>query len=172
MTRQHVRRSSDTTRQARNGDGLFLAPSTVDGAGVFCHKHITAGAAVIECGGLIVRPNDVKWHLAAMQIGPDTYLAEDPDDPRTDDFLNHSCEPNLGFVSGSLMLYALRNIGAGEELFFDYSTTMNEPGWAFRCRCRTGSCRGRVQSYCDLSEPQQKRLRNLVLAYLRETRSD
>lgn len=172
MTKPYVRKSLPIETKVCDRYGFFVAQSAIHGEGVFCQKDIAAGEAVLECGGLIVRPNDAKWHLRAMQIGPDTYLAEDPDDPRTDDFLNHSCAPNLGFVTGSLMLYALRNIKAGDELFFDYSTTMNEPGWSLRCRCRTGSCRGRVESHCDLAEPEQKRIRKLALAYLRETRLD
>jgi SET domain-containing protein len=104
-----------------------------------------------------------------MQIGPDTYLVEDPDHPSLDDFLNHSCEPNLGFITGSLILYALRNIQAGEELFFDYSTTMNEPDWTIKCCCRTDSCRAWVRSYCDLSKDERRRLKNIALRYLRRT---
>src|SRR5262249_6805006 len=86
-----------------------------------------------------------------------------------DDFLNHSCEPNLGFVKGSLTLYALRRIEPGEELVFDYSTTMNEPGWLIRCRCRTLSCRRKIRSYCDLQVSEKNRLRRIALAYLRQT---
>ena len=102
-----------------------------------------------------------------MQIGPETYLVEDPCKPSLDDFLNHSCDPNLGFVDGSLTLYALRDIESGEEVCFDYSTTMNEPGWVIRCRCHTPICRRAVRSYCDLSERDRRRLRSLLLGYLR-----
>ncbi len=102
-----------------------------------------------------------------MQVGPDTYLSEDPKSPTIDDFLNHSCRPNLGFENGSLMLYALRDIQLGEELTFDYSTTMNEIGWSIKCRCRAENCRGSVRSYCELPKAEQKRLRRIALAYLR-----
>ena len=102
-----------------------------------------------------------------MQIGPETYLVEDPGNPSFDDFLNHSCDPNLGFVEGSLTLYALRDIESDEEVVFDYSTSMNEPGWAIRCRCRVPTCRGAVCSYCDLPRRHRLRLRGLALAYLR-----
>jgi SET domain-containing protein len=102
-----------------------------------------------------------------MQIGRDTYLVEDPHRPSVDDFLNHSCRPNLGFVDGSLMLYALCDIQAGDELTFDYSTSMDEPGWMIRCRCRAPNCRGAVRSYSELPKRDRKRLRSITLAYLR-----
>lgn len=112
-------------------------------------------------------PEDLEEDARAMQIGPNTYLVEDPQRPGLDDFLNHSCCPNLGFVDGSLTLYALCDIQAGEELTFDYSTSMNEPGWVIKCRCRAANCRGAVRSYSELSKKDQKRLRSIALAYLR-----
>jgi hypothetical protein len=134
---------------------------------VFCKEFIASGQAVIECGGLVLDRDDVSPDARAMQIGPNTYLVEDPAHPNLDDFLNHSCEPNLGFVTGSLILYALRNIRAGEELFFDYSTTMNEPEWTIKCCCLTDSCRAWVHSYCNLSKDERRRLRSIALSYLR-----
>jgi hypothetical protein len=134
---------------------------------VFSREFIPAGSPVVECRGLIQHRDEVGDDARAMQTGPDTYLVEDPENPSVDDFLNHSCRPNLGFENGSLMLYALRDIKAGEELSFDYSTTMNEFGWSIKCRCRAENCRGTVQSYCELPKHEQKRLRRIALAYLR-----
>jgi SET domain-containing protein len=166
-TKQRVRRASHYARRIGNRHDLFLALSVIDGQGVFCQNFIAAGEPVIECGGIILHRDEVSPDARAMQIGPSTYLVEDPAHPSLDDFLNHSCEPNLGFIHGSLALHALRDIQPGEELFFHYSTTMNEPDWTIECQCRTSSCSGRILSYCDLSDQERERLRSLVLSYLR-----
>ena len=84
-----------------------------------------------------------------------------------DNYLNHSCEPNLGFVDGTLVHIALRDIEEGEELLWDYSTSMNEPGWSLPCYCGSSQCRGRIQSYCDLPDAWREKLRPIALAYLR-----
>lgn len=57
-------------------------------------------------------------------------------------FMNHSCEPSIGFA-GNTVLVAMRDIGAGEELTTDYAFFDDHDG-AMECRCRTPSCRGTV----------------------------
>ncbi len=137
------------------------------GKGVFAREFIPSGAPVIQCGGLIKGPEEITPTTRALQIGPDTYLVEDPDNPGYDDLINHSCEPNLGYVDGSLLLYAIRDIEVGDELSIDYSSAINEPGWEVPCGCGAAKCRGKIQSYCDLPKAERERLRGLVLAYLR-----
>jgi len=146
---------------------LALATSSIDGRGVFSLGFIRVGTPVIQCGGIIQAAHELVPGVRAMQIGPDTYLVEDPQQLNLDDFLNHSCRPNLGFIDGSLTLYALYDIQAGEELTFDYSTSMDEAGWMLRCRCGAPNCRRAVRRYSELPEQDQKRLRNIALAYLR-----
>jgi SET domain-containing protein len=155
-----------TSRKQSQESRFSIAGSSIDGKGVFSREFIPAGARVLKCVGLIVRRDEIRG-LPAMQIGPHIYLRQNPRKPSVDDFLNHSCQPNIGFIKGTLVLYALREIAQGEELVFDYSTTMNEPGWTIKCKCRAQTCRGKMQSYCDLSEEERRRLRPLALAYLR-----
>jgi SET domain-containing protein len=162
--RRQYRGSSENAR----GPRLFLAKSVIHGRGVFSREFIRTGDRVLECCGILQHREEVKEGARAMQVGEETYLTEDPENPTLDDFLNHSCEPNLGFVTGSLTLYAIRDIERGEEVVFDYSTTMNERGWAIKCRCRAPMCRVKVQSYCDLPEWERTRLSGFVLAYLRQ----
>ena len=164
---QSAARSPSVKRKAPVESGYFVARSAINGHGVFAREFIPAGAPVIECRGVLQHADEVGADARAMQVGPDTYLAEDPENPTVDDFLNHSCQPNLGFVDGSLMLYALRDIEPAEELVFDYSTTMDEAGWVIRCHCRALNCRRRVRSYSELPKWEQKRLRHIALTYLR-----
>lgn len=146
---------------------LFIGTSPAHGRGIYAGEFIPLGAPVIECRGILRHKDEVVDGMRALQVGPETYLAEDPENPRMDDYINHSCDPNLGFVHGSLMLFALRDIQKDEELFWDYSTSINEEGWEISCGCGAEICRGKIQSYCNLPKHEQDRLRSSVLAYLR-----
>jgi uncharacterized protein len=57
-------------------------------------------------------------------------------------FVNHSCEPNLGF-SGNVVLAAMRDVAPGEELTVDYCL-FDVGAEPMTCRCGTRSCRGTV----------------------------
>jgi SET domain-containing protein len=52
-------------------------------------------------------------------------------------FINHSCRPNCWFevVDTTIWIRASRNIGAGEELTYDYMTVGDH---TIPCRCRPG----------------------------------
>jgi uncharacterized protein len=164
------RRSQRAKLNARTPN-LYLAHSPINGKGVFSRGTIRAGADVVVCRGRVLKEHEVRDDMRAMQIGVDVYLVEDPRNPGIDDFVNHSCEPNVGFLDGSLTLSALRDIAEDEEIVFDYSTCMNEGGWSIRCRCRTPTCRGVIVAFDELSRKDRKRLGGMALAYLREGRA-
>ena len=149
---------------------LYHGRSRIDGEGVFTLDAIPAGSHVLDCSGVLLTRDEVESapdERRMMQVRPDLYHPEDTENPQLDDFLNHSCEPNLGFSRGTLSLYAVRDIAAGEELYFDYSTCMNEPGWEIDCSCGAPRCRRTVKSYCDMSDREQHSLRGRTLAYMR-----
>ncbi|MGZ3274348.1 MAG: SET domain-containing protein-lysine N-methyltransferase [Caulobacteraceae bacterium] len=58
--------------------------------------------------------------------------------------VTHSCAPNcrVSFVHRALI--AVRDIGPGEAVTFDYRTTENRLAGPFQCRCGSPSCVGRV----------------------------
>ena len=87
----------------------------------------------------------------ALQIGPDLYIGASGG---LDDFVNHSCDPNAGVrIEGTAAeLFAIRDIAAGEEILFDYSTTLDEEDFTMDCRCGSPSCRGRVGDGRDLPD--------------------
>ena len=70
-------------------------------------------------------------------------------------FLNHSCVPNTG-VTDDRWLVALHEIAPGEELRYDYSTTMHENRWTMACRCGATDCRGLVTDFRLLSPVRQQ----------------
>ena len=145
---------------------LYRARSATHGDGVFTSAPIPAGAAVMTMSGRVIRYREITPDMRVMQIGPDEWLAEG-DTEAIDDFANHSCAPNIGFVHGTLALHALRDIAAGDELVWDYSTSMNEPGWSVPCGCGAPVCRGIIQSFCDLPASVREQLSATALAYLR-----
>ena len=147
---------------------LQIGRSRIDSQGVFTSEPIPAGAHVVGFRGRVIGRDEITDDkMRVIQIGPDTYLAEDGVHLYVDDLINHACEPNLGFVKGSVDLYALRDIQAGEELLFDYSTCMNEPGWSIPCQCGAPTCRGQIVSFCDLPRSERTRLLPIALDYLR-----
>jgi SET domain-containing protein len=62
----------------------------------------------------------------------------------TDSFMNHSCNPNV-LQNSRTVWRALRDIGAGEEITFDYELTTTgkliKHMKPMRCRCGSTNCR-------------------------------
>ena len=80
----------------------------------------------------------------------DLYLVSDVT-PEAGDMLNHSCEPNCGLL-GQTLIIAMRDIGPGEELCFDYATCDASDYDEFRCRCGQPNCR-EIITGSDWREP-------------------
>ena len=135
------------------------------GQGVFATAPIAAGMTLVPCGGWLATTAELDddWH--AMQVGPDLWLCSSGDN--LDDYINHSCEPNAAFVNGEPVLIALRDIAPGEQITWDYSTSLAEAGWTLECLCGSASCRSIVRSWWELTDAERERLRPLALAYLR-----
>lgn len=55
-------------------------------------------------------------------------------------FINHSCDPNLGFDRAG-NVRALRDVRAGEELTMDYATFVVTSDQSFVCGCDSYNCR-------------------------------
>jgi uncharacterized protein len=100
-----------------------------------------------------------------LQIGPDQYILCTPP------FLysNHSCNPNCG-LTPNLELKTLRLIKQGEELLWDYSTSMLERHWTMKCNCGSANCRHIIQDFDLLPEELQAKYIQLdiVLPFILE----
>lgn len=149
---------------------MRLSPS--GGQGLFATRGIPLGTRVIQMRGEVLHRDQVDWSRHwSMQVDRDRYLCNDESHTGVDHFLNHCCEPNLGFVNGGMprhepWLVALREIHSGEELSWDYSTSMGERGWAMECRCGCDTCRRRIVGFWDLDDATRARLAPNALAYL------
>ncbi len=68
-------------------------------------------------------------------------------------WINHCCDPNCEAIEEDdrIFIYALRDIEAGQELFYDYAMEIDEPITnklknEFRCHCGAARCRGTMLS--------------------------
>ncbi|HUI70510.1 MAG TPA: SET domain-containing protein-lysine N-methyltransferase, partial [Spirochaetia bacterium] len=108
----------------------------------------------------------------ALQIGPDLYIGASGG---LDDYINHSCEPNAGLrISGTTVdLYAIRDIKPGEEILFDYSTTLDEDDFTMSCQCSTPSCRRVIRDgkYLPPEVWQRYLLLGIVPEYVQRSRA-
>ena len=136
------------------------------GRGLFAVVAIVAGERVVEMRGWLARSEELQDDWLAMQVGHDVWLCSSGD--LLDDCGNHSCEPNVGFTTGQPILFALRDILPGEEICWDYSTSISEAGWSLECRCGAVSCRGLIRPWSELKAIDRERLKGHVLAYLRD----
>ena len=126
------------------------------GVGVFAARDFFEGELLFRFTGPIITLSTAIEKGEAegnvLQIAPATYIDLEP--PGV--FANHSCEPNAGLrdlVSG----FALRPIARGEEIVYDYSTTMSEQRWTMRCHCGAPTCRGVITDFHDLPPELQRR---------------
>ncbi len=131
------------------------------GAGLFAARPIRRRARPFcPCAGSRYRRDDPihdsERGANLLQTGYRTYVLLEP--PAV--FANHSCDPNAGVVD-SRRLVALRDIAPGQEIRFDYSTTMDENFWTMRCRCGVPGCRGTIGDFQAL--PPEVRRRYLDL---------
>jgi uncharacterized protein len=136
--------SSYITPKARKGTASRIA-----GRGLFAVEPISAGELVAIKGGHIVATNAVqslpgRLPNSEIQIADGFSLValEENEYEPVMLFLNHSCEPNVGFA-GNIVLVAMRDVGAGEELTTDYALFDDYDG-AMECQCGTPSCRGTI----------------------------
>jgi len=87
-------------------------------------------------------------------------------------YVNHSCEPNCGLLP-NLMLVAIKPIKAGDQLSFDYSTTMDEDTrTGFVCKCGAKACRTYIDGFATLPKRKQRFYleHNVVQRFLRSPR--
>jgi hypothetical protein len=159
---------------------VFAAPARI-GQGLFARHAFRVGEPILRIEGRRVH-YEVLWERGGtfldncIRFGPETYL--DPGDG-VGRFINHSCAPNAAIHKSRnrLFLVAVRRIRRGDELTFDYSTTIGDDDiWTMRCDCRDERCRKVVKRFGSLPMDIQREYREngmvpgFILATLRQTR--
>jgi hypothetical protein len=144
---------------ALNRDFTEVRNSLIDGKGVFAKRTIPKGTRIFEYAGQRVLKTNLAADLASgltslvyvMNLNETTAIDGERggNDAR---FINHGCDPNCEvlYFDQTPYIYAIREIGEGEELSFDYQYHSEEPiklsddekrEW-FPCRCGASNCRG------------------------------
>lgn len=130
-------------------DGI-IAKNSQNGMGVFASKPFARGEFILSAKGRILDDADFEdgsyEDCHCLQIGEHTYIGASGE---IDDFVNHSCDPNAGYkITGEQAdLVAIRDIQAGEEITFDYSTSMHNDANELDCACGAPHCRGRIRDF-------------------------
>lgn len=152
-----------------NNEDLVVIETT-HGKGILAGRDFKKEEVIMEFHGPRVSgeeiPNDQELEGHYVQIGDNLYMGPSGG---LDDLVNHSCDPNTGLVMGDegIFLKAIKDIKKGEELGFDYSTTMDDE-WTMSCNCGKRECRGTIGKFKDLSEDLQEKYHSLgiVAPYL------
>ena len=132
--------------------------STIAGRGLFALEAIAKGEVVAIKGGHIVDTATLaslpeKLRNSDVQIADGLHLAavDELEYEAVMLFINHSCEPNVGFA-GNVVLVAMRDVAAGDELTTDYALFDDYDG-AMDCTCGTLSCRRTIDGH-DWQKPE------------------
>lgn len=156
--------------QRTNYNNSYLQPSIFKnlkvercsyGRGVFAEECIGIGDKILEFGGTIISSKALPYPYESekdyfLQIGQNLYLGPSGD---IDDYVNHSCNPNAGvrIQNGLVELISILPIQCGDQVTFNYTTTMSSDWGEFQCGCGSKKCCGVVKKFKDLPPSIQKK---------------
>jgi uncharacterized protein len=143
---------------AADGRRIQTRRSGVHGKGVFAVQPLAEGDTLIEyLGEVIGWPEALRRHPHDPADPNHTFYFHIDDDHVIDGkvggnssrWINHSCKPNCEADEdgGRVFIKTLRNIEAGEELFYDYGLIIDAKYTKkllaeFPCWCGAKKCRG------------------------------
>lgn len=151
--------------------------SGISGRGLFATVRIDVGETVAVKGGHILTTRQLEdlpdpLPNSEIQIADGLHLAA----VRAEEyepvmlFINHSCEPNVGFA-GNIVLVAMRDVSAGEELTTDYAM-FDTSNSRMTCRCNTGSCRRVIDGQDWRRDDLQRKYRGYFAWYVQRKISE
>ncbi len=128
---------------------VWFGTSAIHGLGGFAKQPLPAGTTIIEyVGEKITKAESVNRcernneYIFALD---DRYDLDGSVDWNPARFINHSCSPNCEaeLRDGRIWIVASRDIGAGEELTFNYGFGL-EDYRQYPCRCGSPDCVGYI----------------------------
>jgi len=127
------------------------------GKGLFAEKTISKGSLITNITGSPMKFDEAillgEKESYPFQVGLSEYAAPNRNDAWQ--YINHSCDPNCG-VNENLEIIAIKNIKKGDELSYDYSTSMLERHWTMKCHCHSKNCRHIIADFDTLLPERQK----------------
>jgi SET domain-containing protein len=141
---------------------LVIRRSQIHADGVYTTTPIKKRAIVVEYTGPRLtnsQADDIYEH------SPRTYLFGLVDGEHVVDgdgiaaFINHCCDPNCEAdeIRGRVIIRAICNIAAGEELAYDYNLYDGDPDDPAPCCCGAKKCRGSMYSAKELAKRKRNR---------------
>lgn len=129
---------------------LYIDNSVISGKGLFTSERIQKGERILSFGGILALQSD----RGNPHFIPSTYaglteniiICESTESEKDySDYINHSCEPNIG-MEDCLTIIAINDIAIGEELLCDYSFWEADEKWVLKqpCNCGKNKCRKRI----------------------------
>ena len=132
--------------------------SSVHGKGVFALQDLAEGETLIEYVGEVIswlealrrHPHDAAQpnHTFYFHID-ENHVIDANVGGNSSRWINHSCQPNCEAEEsgGRVFIKALRNIAAGDELFYDYGLVIDARYTLklladYPCWCGAADCRG------------------------------
>ena len=130
----------------------IIKQSNIQGRGIFAIEKIDKGEIVAIKGGRILAMQEFE-NLGklpkefCLQIEEEFFIGSSESDEveKTAIFINHSCDPNVGF-KGQITYVALRDIRPGEEITQDYAMSFAcvQAYKNMICNCGSKNCRGKL----------------------------
>jgi SET domain-containing protein len=147
---------------------VVVRRSRIQGRGVYATRDIDEGERVIEYTGLLITNEEadaqsddegMRRHHTFLFGVDDRYTVDGARGGNEARFINHSCAPNCESVIEGRRVFidALRDIGAGEEISYDYwyttdgGYTLEDLRRIYPCHCGAPACRG------TLAKPPRRR---------------
>ena len=147
--------------------------SGVHGKGVFAVHDLAEGETLIEYIGEVITWKEALRRHPHDPTDPNHTFYFHMDEKHVIDakhggnssrWINHSCKPNCEAdeTDGRVFIKALRNIKAGEELFYDYGLIIDAKYTPkllaeYPCWCGAKSCRGTLLAPKDKKEKSGKK---------------
>ncbi len=150
---------------------IEVRTSDLHGRGVFAIERIDKDEVVAVKMGHIVTSEqlaDITSGVGdyALQVHDQFYLTPTSTEEidRMTIFINHSCDPNVGF-EGQITYVAMRAIEPGRELCHDYAMERSDD-YSLACLCGSALCRGKVTGE-DWKDPElQQRYGDYFSSYI------
>jgi hypothetical protein len=136
------------------------------GKGLFTRAPVRKHELLVVFGGYVMTRKDEEhlpedYNDTGIQISPDLVMTvREPAELSASDYINHRCAPNAG-IKGQICLVAMKKIGAGVEITFDYGMVLYR-GKGVRpyrivCACGARNCRGVItDNDWKINELQQR----------------
>jgi len=147
--------------------------SGVHGKGVFALADLAEGEIIIEYVGEIIswkealrrHPHDPKDPNHTFYFHMDAkHVIDAKHGGNSSRWINHACKPNCEADEdgGRVFIKALRNIKAGEELFYDYGLIIDAKYTKkllaeYPCWCGAKKCRGTLLAPKDKDDKKKKK---------------